>query len=1409
MLIGLPYTILPSEIDNGLLSNKVITLLTLADIFSSTYGHDVQLICMNVDGGVSPVWWNDCMHIRDKYNVVMYNDTIRVDIVIDIDCCTTPSISMQMSNSQKVIGFRYDNCMFSELEEFTYMRDTLHHMAKTGVYTEIWVWEHNVDAGHVNVLEGIYGCPVRRMPFIWTSCMLEGIASNINYMNSVNSDKSFVILGDNTGSTDNSLLPLVGLNKLECVERCHILGSNGIENSPFFQQNIQQHLHFRDTIRYTSTMRLADISDGDMILSHLRFTYILPYLTHIGWLYGNRLIHNSTILCEAGLNRGYYANNSVEEMIRAIHNMNRDDSNCSWRRELEDAWSPRRDEAVEIWQRWLSVPKREYKVSFSDMWDGFDPSCNFFLDLLRSRGLSVTVTSNGGQTDLHICGPFGYIWKSVKNTPIVFFSGERWSPPTTLDADERIQLYLTHSPDEDDHHMRLPLWILYLSGLFGDGSASISADYEGLNPRKAPLTLATHADINADAFMNRNFCAFVVSNPMNPIRNRAFEALNTYMPVSSGGAYRNTIGGPIEAYYGGGGGGELAKLAFFRRHKFCIAFENSSAPGYVTEKLLHAKMAGCIPIYWGDVTALSDFDPRGFISMCGKQPEEIVEIVQDILDDPEQCKYIASIPALGEKELSAMWKCIEKVGCALEGLLKRGQVYKESSPICNKIMDTSTMLNQQLAPLFVSYATKRFLPSIMQSLDTLQMFRTRDCPGLRYLLYTGPDVQDIDCQEIRGIGSWIEIRRLPTDVLPEGCPEDFTDFWNAQHFGWKLWILNQVVHEFLNQLIIYSDAGAQWQNMYTEMFQKAWDTGACFIIDHNTNHQWCSTEMITSMNVNDSELDGKQILGGILAVRGGDTNACRFFKESYALGLNPANLKGRKLIRILPSGQPHGHRHDQSIMSVLRLRHEYAQRFGTVEVDAATCCESLRRTHLTKRPIYLHRGNYMINHAPLPRTDDIWIINLNRRLDRILEWAKTYPALAEITQRFQAIDGRELHMTPAISDLFSKNDFIWKKSVLGCALSHILLWAQLACEGDGAKSYLILEDDMRFTCDDWENELRDALHALPQDVEVAYFGGVLPNNKPVYNDVLESVNDTWSIIKPNTLFSRTPLPIFHFCAYSYYLTQAGARKLLNALAGDMGCFTSIDHFLGHPSVGLRRYVMTVPIVGCYQESDPSYISSEFDRFDRVDTFDSDIWNNKDVFSEVEHTCGQIYGTRVSLFPVLSDVLRQTPSDIQTQRLLDPMRYSFFVAKHSQAEAEFIQGYTRILENEIRNPSAVRVWQRSNICISMKEVDCGTDIHVNVVTSLEHVERECLRAKMFYIDHESMTVEQAVSMFKKTGCIPLYVRSDGDSEFWNRLHSILPLVQLGSWEACRKFVNILIRDLRKAEVYRSGLLERVS
>lgn len=123
------------------------------------------------------------------------------------------------------------------------------------------------------------------------------------------------------------------------------------------------------------------------------------------------------------------------------------------------------------------------------------------------------------------------------------------------------------------------------------------------------------------------FCAYVMSNLTDsaPERTRIFDLLSAYKPVHSGGKWRNNVGGPV-----------ADKIAFQSKYKFVIAFENSSTPGYLTEKFSQAAQSNAVPIYWGDPTIGKLFNPKAFINCHDFQTlEEVVERVKQIDADDD------------------------------------------------------------------------------------------------------------------------------------------------------------------------------------------------------------------------------------------------------------------------------------------------------------------------------------------------------------------------------------------------------------------------------------------------------------------------------------------------------------------------------------------------------------------------------------------------------------------------------------------------------------------------------------------------------------------------------------------------------------------------------------------------------
>jgi GR25 family glycosyltransferase involved in LPS biosynthesis len=92
--------------------------------------------------------------------------------------------------------------------------------------------------------------------------------------------------------------------------------------------------------------------------------------------------------------------------------------------------------------------------------------------------------------------------------------------------------------------------------------------------------------------------------------------------------------------------------------------------------------------------------------------------------------------------------------------------------------------------------------------------------------------------------------------------------------------------------------------------------------------------------------------------------------------------------------------------------------------------------------------------------NNIKVINLKKREDRkkfmIEQFKRENITNYEI---IEAIDGNSLNETEEIRLLFERNNFNYRKGIIGCALSHINLWNKLITDKNN-EYYVILEDDL-------------------------------------------------------------------------------------------------------------------------------------------------------------------------------------------------------------------------------------------------------------------------------------------------------------------------------------------------------------
>ncbi len=100
------------------------------------------------------------------------------------------------------------------------------------------------------------------------------------------------------------------------------------------------------------------------------------------------------------------------------------------------------------------------------------------------------------------------------------------------------------------------------------------------------------------------------------------------------------------------------KMEILPDYKFNLCFENTIFPGYLTEKALQAKMAGCIPLYWGDPAYRVDFNAKSLIN-CYEYDCDFERIFAEV--DFEEVRHTPLLNEVPTHYLADMAKFLEGV----------------------------------------------------------------------------------------------------------------------------------------------------------------------------------------------------------------------------------------------------------------------------------------------------------------------------------------------------------------------------------------------------------------------------------------------------------------------------------------------------------------------------------------------------------------------------------------------------------------------------------------------------------------------------------------------------------------------------------------------------------------------------
>ena len=264
---------------------------------------------------------------------------------------------------------------------------------------------------------------------------------------------------------------------------------------------------------------------------------------------------------------------------------------------------------------------KKIKVNFVDFWPGFIKNKNYFFDLLSTK---YEVVVDETDPDLLF---FSVDYNKVRERDRylnhrckkIFYTGENVRPNLYFPGDIKQLNYdisksnfaFSFDFSKDPRHYRLPLWVLQIDWFKSGG-------YEN------PKFLIELEKIKVNDFITKpknKFCCIMVNNPEQK-RMEVYEKLNKYKKVDGYGRVFNNWN------YG-----EDKKYEIISDYKFSICFENSISPfgGYYTEKLLHSKCAGNVPLYWSDEKCSNDFNNKGFINLNDfKNIDDFVDYVIEV-----------------------------------------------------------------------------------------------------------------------------------------------------------------------------------------------------------------------------------------------------------------------------------------------------------------------------------------------------------------------------------------------------------------------------------------------------------------------------------------------------------------------------------------------------------------------------------------------------------------------------------------------------------------------------------------------------------------------------------------------------------------------------------------------------------
>lgn len=1309
-------------------------------------GHDVEFI-VPAD---SDEWFIDCLSLKDEFKALKLIPGTRIerfDLIVEVVWYLPPDVRRELSN--KTVMFYHYPPVFYDIENSVYPVSAL--IRSFSNVDAVWTWDHH-DKSDLSYLKLLVRAPVFSCPFVWDSSLVEAYITETSvpaYKGS--SSPTIVICESNESNSSHCTIPLTILSEIyrkdNSVKWC-VLNAESISTREYFKNNILHNLHIPESDisgNYMKRIRLPDLCrEPHLIISHQRFRPIKYMMVDALWL-GLPLVHNCSMLREITGGEFWYDLNRIGQAIEQyskLRELNSEQNTAATRRELIGRFGI--DNFNRNLEKLLSdtiaaapivtVKPAAIRLAFLDMWVDFNPSHNIFYHALKQKGYDVVIDQQ--DPNLIIFGPFGSQnldsrWRDV---PKIFYTGENIGKQVRSDI--KLNIGFNYEDSATDY-LRIPNWMLELNWYSED-----SGLYK--NPVPFDLTEIAVKTVGSRA----KFCCFVASNPNCVERNSLFHMINRYKTVDSAGIlYNNTPrinGGP------GGSGGQKAKVEFYKEYKFALVVENSGSPGYVTEKLLHAKMAGCVPIYWGDSVVEKEFNQRAFIDVRKfSSLDSLLTHIKSLDNDIDKWSEIANqslfagdkIPKCKEllanmADKIASYAVEQKIAISSEVGSYSSLPKQASEPRLSTVSLPSTSLpDVSGGPTMIHLRFDQYPIYKAEYIDANEKNVILTTCNRRYvdsavrLIKSSPVpvyiyTWDVSADDVTKLESAGAAKVIPFDTA---WNPNWPEFWNPSYFAWKplaMLLANSSFPKGSNVLMV--DADFEVIGNLSDVWKTINEKGVYLLRQKGSSlGRWSHPEFCRILKVSDAENQADMFSSATVGFRV-DSQHRAFIIQCFSAGCSKYLMEGEQFKNY--SSECAGHRHDQSVISLFAIRSGFSGDNYEEKVDVV----SQQRARASGALFYCHSGAPKEFRPIVDGIDACYVVNLAHRADRLEKFWTEQPFLKGICQREDAVYGNELTLTKEIAELFRDNDFKWKKGVMGCALSHYNIWKKLRAAGPAVKNCLVLEDDAvldkQFMLK-WQQMAAD----IPADTDMIFIGGVLPPNRPGLPHVTEPVNKSFARVKKHSLFGGPPRRYFHFCTYSYLITRSGVEKMCR-LIESRGIFTSIDHMMVNHGDELLNIYFSLPLLAsCFQDSDPAYVNADFNNFNRVDKFDSEIWNNVECFNPEEIATVRA-GGQARRAPTV------VPPTVVTAVTNDTVRIIYF-EKHQPGEALEKEWLEELLQKQlvwieagsaVPDGSIVLVYYQHTTPINM--IEGWVNRHMNCKNILYHASDETCKSDISIYNH---------------------------------------------------------------------------